>query len=130
MPEILDEVRRLLDNGYREFVLTGVHLGHYGVEQNRGKPKVQLAAIVAPGASIAAVDGDFRLRLSSLEATEVTRELVETVAEFPDKSLSALSHLSAKRFGSDPARHATPLGARGCSWIGAAASRIGSPVPR
>ncbi len=31
------------------------------------------------------IDGDFRLRLSSLEATEVTRELVETVAEFPDK---------------------------------------------
>jgi threonylcarbamoyladenosine tRNA methylthiotransferase MtaB len=29
IPEILDEVRRLLDNGYREFVLTGIHLGHY-----------------------------------------------------------------------------------------------------
>ena len=52
VPEILDEVRRLLDNGYREFVLTGVHLGHYGVEQNRGKPKSELAATVASGASI------------------------------------------------------------------------------
>src|SRR5262245_37006993 len=34
MPHILDEVRRLVDNGYREVVLTGIHLGHYGVEWN------------------------------------------------------------------------------------------------
>ena len=39
--EILDEVRRLVDNGYRELVLTGVHLGHYGVEGNWNKPKNQ-----------------------------------------------------------------------------------------
>ena len=32
---ILDEVRRLVDNGYREVVLTGIHLGHYGVDWNR-----------------------------------------------------------------------------------------------
>src|SRR4029077_7959517 len=32
---ILDEVRRLVDNGYREIVLTGIHLGHYGVDWNR-----------------------------------------------------------------------------------------------
>ena len=85
VPEILDEVRRLLDNGYREFVLTGVHLGHYGVEQNRGRPKASWLRLSHLVRQLAAVDGDFRLRLSSIEATEVTRELVETVAEFPDK---------------------------------------------
>src|SRR5882757_5984421 len=31
---IVEEVARLRDNGYREIVLTGVHLGHYGVEGN------------------------------------------------------------------------------------------------
>ncbi len=36
---IVDEVQRLYENGYREFVLTGIHLGHYGVEHNRGKSK-------------------------------------------------------------------------------------------
>ena len=85
VPEILDEVRRLLDNGYREFVLTGVHLGHYGVEQNRGQPKASWLRLSHLVRQLAAVEGDFRLRLSSIEATEVTRELVETVAEFPDK---------------------------------------------
>jgi threonylcarbamoyladenosine tRNA methylthiotransferase MtaB len=39
MHPILDEVRRLQDNGYREIVLTGVHLGHYGVDWNWDKPK-------------------------------------------------------------------------------------------
>jgi threonylcarbamoyladenosine tRNA methylthiotransferase MtaB len=85
VPEILDEVRRLLDNGYREFVLTGVHLGHYGVEQNRGKPKTTWLRLSHLVRELAAVEGDFRLRLSSIEATEVTRELVDTVAEHPDK---------------------------------------------
>ena len=32
---IFDEVRRLVDRGYREVVLTGIHLGHYGVDWNR-----------------------------------------------------------------------------------------------
>ena len=36
---ILDEVRRLLDRGYRELILTGIHLGHYGVDFNRGRSK-------------------------------------------------------------------------------------------
>ncbi|MHB8970453.1 MAG: tRNA (N(6)-L-threonylcarbamoyladenosine(37)-C(2))-methylthiotransferase MtaB [Pirellulaceae bacterium] len=85
VPEILDEVRRLLDNGYREFVLTGVHLGHYGVEQNRGQAKAMWLRLSHLVRELAAVEGDFRLRLSSIEATEVTRELVDTVAEYSDK---------------------------------------------
>src|SRR5215207_539002 len=32
---IVDEVRRLIDAGRREVVLTGIHLGHYGVDWNR-----------------------------------------------------------------------------------------------
>jgi threonylcarbamoyladenosine tRNA methylthiotransferase MtaB len=76
---ILDEVRRLLDNGYRELVLTGVHLGHYGVDWNWRKPKrdwIRLSHLVD---RIAQIPGDYRLRLSSIEATEVTRELLDVV---------------------------------------------------
>ena len=46
---IVDEVRRLVDNGYREVVLTGIHLGHYGVEWNRNVAEGRLDAAVAFG---------------------------------------------------------------------------------
>ncbi len=85
LPHVLDEVRRLLDNGYREIVLTGIHLGHYGVDWNWRKPKsdwIRLSHLVQ---QIAGIEGDFRVRLSSLEATEVTRELVQVMADHPDK---------------------------------------------
>ena len=83
--DILDEVRRLVDNGYREIVLTGIHLGHYGVDWNFNKPKdewIRLANLVR---WIAEIDGDFSIRLSSIEATEVTRELIGVLGEFPQR---------------------------------------------
>jgi threonylcarbamoyladenosine tRNA methylthiotransferase MtaB len=82
---ILAEVRRLLAGGYREIVLTGVHLGHYGIDWNWHKPKsdwVRLSDLVR---QIAEIDGDFRIRLSSIEATEVTRELLGVMAAYPEK---------------------------------------------
>lgn len=82
---ILDEVRRLVDNGYREIVLTGIHLGHYGVDGNFGKPKSEWLRLSHLVRQIVQLAGDFRLRLSSIEATEVTRELIAVMAEFPEK---------------------------------------------
>ncbi len=85
MQHILDECRRLAGNGYREIVLTGVHLGHYGVDRNFNRPKnewIRLADLVR---EIVALPGEFRLRLSSLEATEITRELLEVMQEFPQR---------------------------------------------
>jgi threonylcarbamoyladenosine tRNA methylthiotransferase MtaB len=85
MDHILDEVRRLSDNGYREIVLTGVHLGHYGVEGNWNKPRHEWTRLSHLLKRIAVLDGDFRIRLSSLEATEVTRELIDVIGEFTPK---------------------------------------------
>jgi threonylcarbamoyladenosine tRNA methylthiotransferase MtaB len=82
---ILDEVRRMVDNGFREIVLTGVHLGHYGVDWNRSKPKSEWIRLSHLVRQIIALPGDFRVRLSSIEATEVTRELIDVMAEFPDR---------------------------------------------
>jgi threonylcarbamoyladenosine tRNA methylthiotransferase MtaB len=96
---ILDEVRRLVGNGYREVVLTGIHLGHYGVEWNRNAPKhrwIRLSHLVR---RIAELPGEFRVRLSSIEATEVTRELIEAMADHPDKIAPHL-HISMQS-GSD-----------------------------
>ena len=83
--EILDEVRRLVDRGYREIVLTGIHLGHYGVDWNAGRPKRQWVRLSDLVRRIINLAGSFRVRLSSIEATEVTRELIDVIAEFPDR---------------------------------------------
>lgn len=80
LQHIVDEVARLVDNGYREVVLTGIHLGHYGIEWNWKRPKdewVRLANLVE---RLVRLPGEFRIRLSSIEATEVTRELVHVMA--------------------------------------------------
>lgn len=83
--DVVEEVHRLLDNGYRELVLTGVHLGHYGVDWNRRKPKSEWVRLSDLVREIVQIEGDFRIRLSSLEATEVTRELVEVMADSGNK---------------------------------------------
>jgi threonylcarbamoyladenosine tRNA methylthiotransferase MtaB len=96
---ILDEVRRLVARGYREVVLTGIHLGHFGVDWNRHAPKdkwIRLSHLVR---RIAELPGDFRVRLSSIEATEVTRELIDAMADYGDKVAPHL-HISMQS-GSD-----------------------------
>jgi threonylcarbamoyladenosine tRNA methylthiotransferase MtaB len=82
---IVAEVERLYANGYREFVLTGIHLGHYGVEWNRGRSKRDWIRLSHLLERLARIEGDFRIRLSSIEATEVTRELVDVMAAHPKK---------------------------------------------
>jgi threonylcarbamoyladenosine tRNA methylthiotransferase MtaB len=96
---ILEEVQRLVENGYREVVLTGIHLGHYGVEWNRTRPKHQWLRLSHLLERLAALPGDFRIRLSSIEATEVTRELIAVMAEHPDRICPHL-HVSMQS-GSD-----------------------------
>ncbi len=106
---ILDEVRRLVDRGYREVVLTGIHLGHYGVDWNRRNlplppgegpnPKERWVRLSHLVRRIADLPGDFRVRLSSIEATEVTRELIEVMADHPEKVAPHL-HISMQS-GSD-----------------------------
>lgn len=99
LEHILNEVRRLVDRGYREVVLTGIHLGHYGVEWNRHASKdkwIRLSHLVR---RIVELPGDFRVRLSSIEATEVTRELIDVMADHGDKVAPHL-HISMQS-GSD-----------------------------
>jgi threonylcarbamoyladenosine tRNA methylthiotransferase MtaB len=96
---ILDEVRRLVDRGYREVVLTGIHLGHYGVDWNRNAPKEKWVRLSHLVRRIVQLPGDFRVRMSSIEATEVTRELIEVMADHGEKVAPHL-HISMQS-GSD-----------------------------
>ncbi len=83
--EVLDEVRNLYERGFREVVLTGIHLGHYGVDFNFKKPKSEWTRLSTLVRQICELDGDMRVRLSSIEATEITRELLEVMAAYPKK---------------------------------------------
>jgi threonylcarbamoyladenosine tRNA methylthiotransferase MtaB len=83
MEEIADEVSRLIDHGYHEIVLTGVHLGHYGLDLSKGRPKADWTRLGHLLGRLGRVVGDFRIRLSSLEAAEVRDDLVRALAEEP-----------------------------------------------
>ncbi|RIK79697.1 MAG: tRNA (N(6)-L-threonylcarbamoyladenosine(37)-C(2))-methylthiotransferase MtaB [Planctomycetota bacterium] len=101
---IVREAERLLVAGFRELVLTGIHLGHYGVDFNRGRAKngwQRLSHLLARLMEILEHPdgGPFRVRLSSIEATEVTRELLDVMAAHPRRICPHL-HVSMQS-GSD-----------------------------
>ena len=92
--ELVDEVRRLVDTGHREIVLTGIHLGHWGLEW--ADQRLRLPDLIE---ELLSVDGHWRLRLSSLEAVEVDTRLVSLMAANPGRICPHL-HLSMQS-GSD-----------------------------
>jgi threonylcarbamoyladenosine tRNA methylthiotransferase MtaB len=79
--DIEDEVRRLVGNGYREIVLCGIHVGHYGVESTRGRtgrPPFRLWHLFR---RLDRIPGDWRMRLSSIEAAEINDDFIAAAAD-------------------------------------------------
>ena len=74
---IIKEADDLAKNGYREIVLTGIHLGAYGRDFSDGVGVVDVLR------AIHKVDGIERIRLSSIEPMDVTDEIIDTVSELP-----------------------------------------------
>jgi threonylcarbamoyladenosine tRNA methylthiotransferase MtaB len=72
LPDIIDEARRLIDKGYKEIVLTGIHIGSYKTEQ---------ADLITLVKQLVKLEGLGRIRLSSLEANEIKDELLELMAQ-------------------------------------------------
>jgi len=81
--EVVEEVARLVEAGYPEVVLTGIHLGHYGIDLCKGKPRGQWVRLWHLLEKLLALPGDFRIRLSSLEAAEARDDLVRVFAAHP-----------------------------------------------
>jgi len=74
---IINEAQALAQNGFREIVLTGIHLGAYGKENHEiGKLHDVIKAVHE-------VDGIKRIRLSSIEPMDVTDELISQIAILP-----------------------------------------------
>ena len=81
--EITAEVTDLVANGYPEIVLTGVHLGHYGIDRSKGRPKTEWRRLWHLLEALDRLPGTFRVRLSSLEAAEARDDLVRAMAGSP-----------------------------------------------
>ncbi|MFR7395607.1 MAG: tRNA (N(6)-L-threonylcarbamoyladenosine(37)-C(2))-methylthiotransferase MtaB [Blautia wexlerae] len=76
---VLKEVHALAEKGYKEVVLTGIHLSSYGVDFPEEKKETLLSLIRA----VHEIEGIQRIRLGSLEPGIVTREFAEGIAALP-----------------------------------------------
>lgn len=75
LQSVVEEARKLVEKGFREIVLTGIHLGAYGRDLT---PELELADVV----KALLVETDIgRLRLSSVEPTDITASLISVIAE-------------------------------------------------
>ncbi len=89
--DILQEVRGIVAAGYREIVLTGIHISSYGLD--RGGP--ELLQLIR---KLHGIDGLKRIRLGSLEPRIVTEEFARQLSTLP--GLCPHFHLSLQS-GSD-----------------------------
>ena len=71
MESIKNEAKRLAENGYKEIVLTGIHVSSYGKDLKNGTSLIDVIEEVAK------TDGIERIRLSSMEPRHITREFLE-----------------------------------------------------
>ena len=75
LQDVVDEVTTLAEAGYKEVVLTGIHLSSYGVDTG----DTLLSLILA----INEINGIERIRLGSLEPRIITEEFAKTIASLP-----------------------------------------------
>lgn len=77
LDDVTAEVRDLAANGYREVVLTGIHLSSYGIDFDGERHLLDLIREVHD------IDGIMRIRLGSLEPGIVTEEFAGELASMP-----------------------------------------------
>ena len=70
---VINEIKALVKNGYKEVVLTGIHTGNYGVDLDTNFPTLLK--------EILKIKGLERLRISSIEITELTDEVLEVIKD-------------------------------------------------
>lgn len=74
MEDILKEVESLRDSGYKEIVLTGIHISSYGIDVDKQPHLLELIQ------AIHTIEGIERIRLGSLEPRIVTEEFAKTLS--------------------------------------------------
>ncbi len=73
--QVVDQVQTLIDNGYPEIVLTGIHIGAYGTDLTPISTLVDLIALIESRTEVK------RLRLGSIEPNEITDELIHHIGQ-------------------------------------------------
>ena len=68
----VDEFKRLIDQGYKEIILTGVNVGDYG--KSFGYNFFQLLT------KLININGDFRIRISSIEPNLLTEDIIDLIS--------------------------------------------------
>ena len=94
---VKDEVRNLLERDYKEIVITGINLGRYGADT--GENLYDLLK------ELERFEGDFRIRLSSMNPEDVNEKILEVFQNFErvvnhlHLSLQSGSNMILKRMG-------------------------------
>ena len=70
--DVIIQFKNLVDAGYKEIILTGVNVGDYGKSFSTNLFKLLL--------KLADVEGDFRIRISSIEPNLLSDEIIELTA--------------------------------------------------
>ena len=78
---VIEEVKRLVSYGHKEVVLTGIHTGHYGSDIN-----YKFSSLLN---DLVKINGLERLRISSIEITEITDDVLEVLK----KHSNLVSHM-------------------------------------
>ena len=79
--DIYDNIRRVVDHGFKEIVLTGVNMGRYQYQDVNFENLVE---------NILNIDGDFRLRISSIEPDNFSDKFLEL---FKNEKLAPHMHI-------------------------------------
>lgn len=74
LSKIIEIVKRALEKGFKEIVLTGTHIGQYK-DSNDNKLEQLIEKLLE-------IDGDFRIRLSSLDPRDCTDEILDYIVNY------------------------------------------------
>jgi threonylcarbamoyladenosine tRNA methylthiotransferase MtaB len=76
LEEILKEIKSLVENGFREIVLTGINIGDFDGAPKEGEKNLRLADLVR---AVDDLEGVERIRISSIDPDEVDEDLMNAV---------------------------------------------------
>lgn len=89
MEDILQEVRNLTANGYKEIVLTGIHISSYGLDfehtadEQEDYGPFKNSALIDLIEALSGIEGFERIRLGSLEPRIITENFVRRLCKVP-----------------------------------------------